>query len=322
MKQNVLLHSFFLFCALLLLALAVATPRVSASTLVGQQSGDYVSHEVRDGDAAKSKQYWTSDRMKDASPIEQTYPRNGKDVRKQLDRLSSATPRATQVPPASYATFPYSVIGKVFFTDPQSGTDYVCSGTALQSANKSVVDTAGHCVMEGGSGNNFYTNWMFCPQRLEGNCPKGMWHAIRLYASTDWAQNNALGRDLGLAVVGKNNDKALTDVVGGVNIRTSISAQQQFTALGYPAAEPFDGEHMQQCSSQTIRRDTMQDPDAVGIACNMTGGSSGGGWLIRSGNTWYLNGHTSYGINFLPNVLFSPYYDNVVQNMYNDISVS
>ena len=47
----------------------------------------------------------------------------------------------------------------MFFT--LGGNDYVCSGTALLSGNKSVVWTAGHCVNEGPG--EFATNWEFVP---------------------------------------------------------------------------------------------------------------------------------------------------------------
>ena len=63
--------------------------------------------------------------------------------------------------------------GKVFFTD--SGVNYVCSGTALTSGNKSVVWTAGHCVNEGPGA--YYTNWAFVPAYKDGARPYGTWAA-------------------------------------------------------------------------------------------------------------------------------------------------
>ncbi len=54
--------------------------------------------------------------------------------------------------------------GKVFFTipsGPEAG-DYVCSRTALNSRNRSVVWTAGHCVFDT-DGRVFATNWVFVP---------------------------------------------------------------------------------------------------------------------------------------------------------------
>ncbi len=262
---------------------------------------------------------WTTERMHHAVPAEQIL---GKAPDLKL-RERAIVPSALPVPPGAYNSLPYSAEGKVFFTDPQTGLDYLCSGTALISQNRSVVDTAGHCVIEGGSGDNFYTNWIFCPQYLNGNCPRGQWSARELITSTQWADNGTLSRDIGFAIVGAHNGQRLTDAVRSVNIITGLSRNQTFTALGYPAMPPFDGEHMQSCRSGTVTTDSSQgSPATTGIDCNMNGGSSGGGWLIRRNNTWYLNGHVSYRYSTLPDVLFSPYYDSFVRNIYNQAQIA
>jgi hypothetical protein len=65
--------------------------------------------------------------------------------------------------PAKESVFPVSTIGKLFFTEPSG--DYVCSATSTygSSAEPSMVWTAGHCVGPQG-GENYYTNWEFCPE--------------------------------------------------------------------------------------------------------------------------------------------------------------
>ena len=57
--------------------------------------------------------------------------------------------------------------GKVFFTE--GNTNYVCSGTATNSANGDVVTTAGHCVNEGPG--VFVTNFAFVPAYNNGSRP-------------------------------------------------------------------------------------------------------------------------------------------------------
>ena len=64
----------------------------------------------------------------------------------------------------------------MFFT--LGGNDYVCSGTALLSGNKSVVWTAGHCVNEGPG--DFATNWEFVPAYKDGSAPLGVYVADNL----------------------------------------------------------------------------------------------------------------------------------------------
>jgi hypothetical protein len=50
----------------------------------------------------------------------------------------------------------------------------------------------------------------------------------------------------------------------------------------------------------------------MGIDCDMTGGSSGGGW-IAGGSVTSVN---SYGYTTLPNVMFGPYQGSVAQSLY------
>src|SRR5215813_661648 len=59
-----------------------------------------------------------------------------------------------------YTAYPYSAIGRLFFTEPSVG-DFVCSAAATYGgAALNVVWTAGHCVANGGH-SQFYTNWLF-----------------------------------------------------------------------------------------------------------------------------------------------------------------
>ena len=123
--------------------------------------------------------YWTAKRMREAKPVARAKGagRGGK----------------TSYPFTRYEASPYPAMhGKVFFTD--SGVNYVCSGTALTSNNKSVVWTAAHCVNEGLG--QYFTNWAFVPAYRDGARPYGdnvMFGpyqdgvAARLYASASGA---------------------------------------------------------------------------------------------------------------------------------------
>jgi hypothetical protein len=50
----------------------------------------------------------------------------------------------------------------------------------------------------------------------------------------------------------------------------------------------------------------------MGIDCDMTGGSSGGGWIAGGG----VASVNSYGYTTLPNVMFGPYQGTVSQSLY------
>ncbi|GCE46046.1 hypothetical protein EI42_01241 [Thermosporothrix hazakensis] len=253
--------------------------------------------------------YWTPARMKAAKPIQTLIIGNEKNQKKQDGVMR---PFAAAVPVSSYSQFPYSTIGKIFFTDSRTGEDYQCSGTSTQSQNGSVVDTAGHCVVEGGSAGNWYTNWIFCPQYRDGSCPKGQWSQRTAYTSSDWYYNGSFGSDLADVVV-NTNGSTLNATVGAVRFAYNLSQNQQFLSLGYPAAPPFNGQRMYSCSSGVVSQDPQYG--GIGISCNMTGGCSGGGWLIRQGNTWAVNGHNDYGRG--DGIMYSPYYGDDAYEIFN-----
>jgi len=295
--------------ALLLLLLA------STVTSTAQASGSDVSSKTVTQSSESAANYWTAERMRTAQP-KQVVVRDSL-TQPQAQKKPKPQPlAATPVPTSSYSTFPYATIGKVFFTDSRTNTNYVCSGTAVQSSNGSVVDTAGHCVAEEGSGNNYYTNWIFCPQYLDGSCPKGKWTARRLFAHSRWLNNADFAYDLGEAVMNTLNGRTLVATVGGVQYGANLSRSQTWHALGYPAAAPFNGNRMYECVSTKVADDSGS-PQPIGISCNMTGGCSGGGWLIQVNGTWYVNGHNDYGYSNRPGVLFSPYYGSAAQSLFN-----
>src|SRR5689334_7845843 len=143
--------------------------------------------------ASSTFAYWTAARMKAARsadnlivkevvhPAEQVIsgatPAILDPVHPMTDAGRTTTTSQTQAqasPVPSPYVFPYSTVGKIFFTDPQTNTDYVCSGTAVASSNGSTIDTAGHCVANGGK-NYFYTHWAFCAQYYNGCNTKYLW---------------------------------------------------------------------------------------------------------------------------------------------------
>jgi hypothetical protein len=252
-------------------------------------------------DQAAVKRYWTAERMRDARPAVEL--RSGGLT---ATRAAAAPAPAQQVAPP-YTSPPTRTNGKVFFTD--GGLNYVCSGTAALSGNKSMVWTAGHCVHDGASG--FHTNWTFVPAYADGSRPYGTWTARSLVTTSGWA-NGDFSYDTGAAVVATNAGQALTDVVGGRSIAFNSPRNQQYAAHGYPAGAPFNGQRLWVCSSPLAYDDTSANPPTVGIDCDMTGGSSGGGW-IAGGAVASVN---SYSYTDLPNVMFGPYQGSVAQSLY------
>lgn len=248
--------------------------------------------------------YWTAERMRGAKPVERAKGGKQPQSRKQTYPFTRYEP----------TTYP-AMHGKVFFTE--RGVNYVCSGTALTSGNKSVVWTAGHCVNEGPG--QFVTNWAFVPAYKDGARPYGTWAARTLLTTAPWQQSGDFGYDEGAAVVSKNAaGQSLTDVVGGRGIAFNQAYEQRYLAHGYPAAAPFTGGRMYICDAPFGTRDTSASPATIGIGCDMTGGSSGGGWVV--GNN--VLSVTSYGYQSLKNVLFGPYQGSVAQQLYTSAAAS
>jgi hypothetical protein len=265
-------------------------------------------HAVAKSPAAIAS-YWTPARMRAAKPADKVLTPAG--------RPAAAKPKAPKAwssfeVTTPYTDFPTSTHGKVFFT--LGGVDYVCSGTALLSGNKSVVWTAGHCVNEGPG--DFATSWAFVPAYKDGSAPFGVFSATNLYTTSAWGNGGDFSYDEGAAVVGPANGRSLTDAVGGRGISFSYNRSQHYQSHGYPAAPPFNGERHWICDSTLATSDNSASPATMGIGCDMTGGSSGGGWIVGS-NLYSVN---SYGYSNQPNVMYGPYMDSVAQSLYNAAS--
>jgi V8-like Glu-specific endopeptidase len=276
-----------LLLALLLLGALVAPARAAKPARA----------EAVDESRADVVRYWTKERMRNAIPLDVVEGATGV----KLPRLDIPFERYE---PATYNP----AHGKVFFSDGAS--NYVCSGTALTSGNESVVWTAGHCVNEGPGG--FYTNWAFVPAYRDGAAPYGTWTARTLLTTAAWGQQGDFGYDLGAAVMNTNGGATLTDTVGSRGAAFNQAAEQHYLSHGYPAAPPFTGGRMFICESDLGTRDTSADPPTMGIGCDMTGGSSGGGWVVGN-NVLSVN---SYGYTTQPNVMYGPYQGSVAQQLY------
>lgn len=244
--------------------------------------------------------YWTTKRMRNAEVADAPAPGTAP---------STSVKRGTsEQVPAREAASVTSTTGKVYFT--LGGGNYVCSGAATSSTNRDVVTTAGHCVNEGPGA--FATNWAFVPAYNNGSRPYGTWTARTLVTTSAWANSGDINYDGGFAVMNTLNGSHLTDVVGGQGIAFNQARGLSYTSYGYPAAPPFNGETRQSCSG-TASDDTWGGTQSQSIPCNMTGGSSGGPWLL-GGTT--INSVNSFGYTGVPNRMFGPYFGTAIQSAY------
>ncbi len=245
-------------------------------------------------------------------------------------------PEPPRDPDLMYRTFPYSLTGKLFFVIPGAGT-FVCSASSVNSENRSVVWTAGHCVVSPTErGPVFHTNLLFVPgykgQATCGLTPFGCWTAKARGSLGGWANSGLFEYDHGVMVAnlgGNGLPRKVGVRIGFLGFVANIAQDQHWHAHGYPAAAPFSGVHHEICTAQLAVTDQptgipFVDPETSGIGCDQTGGTSGGPWVINfsglGGATNLLNGNNSYryGGGGVQNLrLYGPYFGAGAINLRN-----
>jgi len=223
--------------------------------------------------------------------------------------------------------------GKVYFVMGSSA--YVCSGSVATDhrTGKSLVLTAGHCAYDEAN-RRFATNWLFIPEYdtnpVLGNCGAttyGCWTADALVVHSGFATAGSFNQqatihDFAFAVVGaggKSGTAQLDSTVGSFGITTSgISSGQNLYAFGYPAAGKYHGNDLTYCAGN-IFQDSLNANLTWGMACDMTGGSSGGPWLVafdEASGSGTLSSLNSYGYSGLSN-MYGPKFNAKTQAVYN-----
>lgn len=315
-----------------LLALSGTTAHAATGTPAAG-AGAAVVHDAATGadQQAAVLEHWTPERMRSAVPIEQlagdvlsSLPTGGEPT-VGTPTVVDPTPATTAPADVTPAAFPHlggawtgggavtQTVGRVFF-DFQ-GQASSCSGNAVTSANGSVVTTAGHCIKLEGS---FHTNWVFVPGYDNGNDPFGTWAAAQTFITPQWDSSENINYDIGAVVVSPLGGDVLTDVVGGQGIAFNQSRGLDMYAFGYPAASPYDGSELIYCSGGTFNDPLFST--AIGMDCDMTGGSSGGPWFFdfdEGTGTGVQNSVNSFGYIFFPDVMFGPYYGSEGEAVYN-----
>jgi V8-like Glu-specific endopeptidase len=318
---------------LALLSAALLVISGAAASAAPAPAANAVGHTAAIGGQQQAVlDYWTPERMASAVPIEQlaadrlsSLPNTGRPAAGVPVAIEPTIPGQQPDAGQGIQAFPFAggpwtgggavvqTSGRVFFNF--QGQPASCSGNAVTSANRSTVMTAGHCIKLEGS---FHTNWVFVPAYNNGATPFGTWPATQTFVTPQWNANENINFDIGAAKVAAVGGQLLTDVVGGQGIAFNQPRRLPMYAFGFPAEAPYDGTRLIYCSGNTFNDPLFST--AIGMSCNMTGGSSGGPWF-RSFNeatgTGLQNSVNSFGYLFLPNVMFGPYFGTDGQNVYN-----
>lgn len=284
-------------------------PPIESETVSLRHDYEETAQEVND--------YWTEDRRKDADP---------KDIDPgDIDIFDAPHDPATGVVidpttgPVSPvgAQLPDSTAGDLFAATGLAAStqgrlymsvsdgDSVCSASVVNSASGTIVATAAHCVWDFAA-DTWATNMWFVPANVDGDvAPYGAWNAVSVVAPQEFIDTADVGADgmiigagwaydFAFLVMGPNGDgQTIQAVTGGQGIAFGIPTEE-LVVTGYPTAPPFDGLTQRYCSSSWW--------DSSGgtfvIPCDMTPGSSGGGWLTNYdpvSGSGYLVAATSFG---------------------------
>jgi hypothetical protein len=298
--------------------LGVASGPADASSAKRAPAASHRTAAASSPAAAKQvRQYWTKDRMRSATPkVVHAKPSS--------TTVKAGKPVVVKGKPGSGSTDGYlggpwtkggnvvKTTGKVFFTE--GSTNYVCSGSSISSANGSTVTTAGHCVNEGPGA--FVTNFVFVPAYDHGAAPYGKFAATQLFTTNEWRTAGDFNYDVGMAKVGTVAGKTLAATVGSQGIGFNTSRPVFAYSFGYPQASPYDGTTLDYCSG-TTSNDTAGGTNDYRLACNMTGGSSGGPWFRDfNGSTGTQISVNSFGYRGEKNAMYGPYFGSVIQSLY------
>lgn len=316
-----------ILAALATLAAAIAAPTSLAATSVvtGSARGD-----------AGVRDFWTTARLRRARPLSIRRAGSAPPVRPTSVRPSHETPhrypaRAPLAGAAASATFEtvpdpdlpgLAQNGAIFFSLGDGEGFARCSGTSVNAPNLSVVFTAGHCVNEGGGLGHWYQRkWVFIPGYHNGIRPYGTFVAHWLGSTKGWLANGNENFDMGAAVVSRNErGQRLGAAVGGAGFAWGLPPGQVFDIYGYPVGPPFNGATLKHCAQTPFEGHDWASflwpgPLDLAVQCNVTGGASGGGWLIAGGA---LNGVTTYGYDDDPATDYGPYFGKAAGRLYEE----
>jgi V8-like Glu-specific endopeptidase len=167
---------------------------------------------------------------------------------------------------------PWNKVGKLYFTTPSGGTAY-CTANLVSS--KSIIATAAHCVYTRGQG--FNRNFRFVPAERYGYAPYGSFGWSSATVPPKWVSNGGRRWDLGLIKLRNNSSgKSATYYLGWLGLSWNWGYTQLLHSIGY--ASNLSTQVTNICSAQSFHS-ALEGDDVLVKGCDMTYGSSGGGWI-------------------------------------------
>ena len=202
--------------------------------------------------------------------------------------LGSYFTSARLVPTTADLAYPYSTVGKLFFTIPGRG-EFYCSAAVLRLR---VVLTAAQCIHSGSTSPGFYTNFRFVPAYRNGSAPFGTWDWAYVAVPSGWITGRGVlpnAADYGMIEVQdevvNGSLRKLGDVVGYLGYQTQRLRPNHAHLLAYTSS--FDGgERMHQVTAQAFRAASQSNAE---YGSDMRNGSGGGPMIQDFGDNATLN---------------------------------
>jgi len=180
-------------------------------------------------------------------------------------------------PAGSDVTYPTRTVGKLYFRDPLTNLNYVCSGSMIK---KGVVLTSGHCIHNGVD--RFYTDFVFRPGLRNGVYPYGTWsNWVQGRTTTAWVTGGGGVPNTGdwatIVFAPDATGKRIGDYTGWLGYQSGTCSGRHQTTLGYPV-NLDSGLQMHRSDSQANSYGSLNN---CIWGTDMTGGSSGGPTVLN-----------------------------------------
>ncbi len=217
-----------------------------------------------DNSILNATKYWTKERLSKAIPIGIELP--GNDEEKKREGVESGT-----IKKADVNSSPYNAGGKLFFTN--DGKDYVASAQFCEDSN--LLLTAAHCIKDAKTG-KWSENIVF---KRGYNCSLySQKVAIKACAIRQEWLSGSYGADFAFAVTKEKSE------VQVLKSKINVNQSDYCLSFGYPG-NFHSGEKMGyiETSLRSHTHNILCMPGNI-----MSNGCSGGAWLIKENNEFYV----------------------------------
>ncbi|HWN40720.1 MAG TPA: hypothetical protein VNW71_00780 [Thermoanaerobaculia bacterium] len=179
------------------------------------------------------------------------------------------------VPESADQFYPYSTVGKLFFTIPGEG-DFYCSAAVIRNR---IIATAAQCIHSGTPSPGFYDNFEFVPAYRDGSAPFDIWAWEYVAVSSTWTSGKGKvphASDFGLIeledLVFDGALETIGNVVGYLGYATQRLRPNHVHMLAYSSSHD-GGELLHQVTAKDHK---TAKPSNVLYGSDMRGGSAGG----------------------------------------------